>query len=211
MDAGAVGSMVADYPLQLTPPADRRIWSTLEHLLAHHFVAGGFFQDMIHSGINPYLTLSLAQTLLRAGDRRFADLLRSVASIASPTGNWPEAVHPFSGGGCMGDGQHGWAAAEWVMLIRNMFVREEGPGLVIGSGLLADWLDADGGIEFGPTMTPYGPVGVTFQRAGQEVTLHVSCDWRNGPVPVDIQVPGFSFQKMMAAEKNQSIALSAAN
>ena len=61
---------------------------------------------------------------------------RSVARLASPTGQWPEAIHPQSGGGCMGDGQHGWAAAEWVMMMRNCFVREEGDRLIIGSGIV---------------------------------------------------------------------------
>ena len=75
-------------------------------------VHGGFFHDMTHSGINPYLTLHLAQVLLRAGDPRYFSLMTAVAKLASPTGQWPESVHPRTGGGCMGDGQHVWAAAK---------------------------------------------------------------------------------------------------
>jgi len=33
----------------------------------------------------------------------------------------------------MGDGQHVWAAAEWVLMLRNMFLREEDRVLVIAS------------------------------------------------------------------------------
>ena len=119
IDAGAIGSLVADYPLQLFPPAAPPIMATVEALLRRCFLHGGFFQDCIHSGINAYLTLDVAQTLLRAGDARYRDLIEAVARLASPTGQWPEAIHPHTGGGCMGDGQHGWAAAEWVMMIRN--------------------------------------------------------------------------------------------
>ena len=32
-----------------------------------HFFEGAFFQDMIHSGCNAYLTLHVAQALLRGG------------------------------------------------------------------------------------------------------------------------------------------------
>ena len=39
MDAGAIGSMVADYPLHLTPPNDPRIMNTLEYLL--HIISFG--------------------------------------------------------------------------------------------------------------------------------------------------------------------------
>ena len=91
---------------------------------------------MIHSGMNVYLTLAVAQGLLRAGDTGYRKLLFRAADLASPTGQWPEAIHPQTGGGCMGDGQHGWAAAEWVMMLRNLFVREEGRDLLIGTGLL---------------------------------------------------------------------------
>src|SRR5206468_11068170 len=126
-----------------------------------HLQSGGFFQNMIHSGINAYLTLHLAQVRLRAGDAVGAwALMDAVVALASPTGQWPEAIHPLTTGGCMGDGQHIWAAAEWVMMIRNMFVREEADRLVIGSGLLPQWLEVGSALSFGPTLTPWGTVSV---------------------------------------------------
>ena len=132
---------------------------TADFLIGTCFHRGGFFQEMIHSGINAYLSLDLAQTLLRAGDPGFADILRRVAELATPTGQWPEAIHPITLGGCMGDGQHGWAAAEWIMMMRNCFVREEADHLVIGSGLLPEWLESGEELFFGPTLTRMG-IGV---------------------------------------------------
>ena len=93
MDVGAIGSMVADYPLQLVPTGEKRIAETLSFLLENCFYSGGLFQDMIHSGVNVYLTLAIAQSLLRIGDRRYRDLIRTVEELASPTGQWPEAIH----------------------------------------------------------------------------------------------------------------------
>src|SRR5690606_18527259 len=109
-----------------------------------------------------YLTLHIAQVLLRAGDMRFLQLLQSVVDLASPTGQWPEAIHPHTGGGCMGDGQHAWAAAELLMLIRNMFVREEGDGLILASGVPPAWRKPGATASFGPTPTPWGPVQITI-------------------------------------------------
>jgi hypothetical protein len=48
LDAGAVGSLVADYPLQLYPPAAPQVMTTVEFLIQNSFHHGGFFQDMIH-------------------------------------------------------------------------------------------------------------------------------------------------------------------
>jgi hypothetical protein len=191
IDAGAVGSLVADYPLMLYPPGEPRIMSTVESLMQTHFHRGGFFQDVIHSGINAYLTLDIAQTLLRAGDPRYQELMQAVARLATSTGQWPEAVHPHTLGGCMGDGQHGWAAAEWVMMVRNCFIREEGDCLIVGSGLLEDWLSSDDDVLFGPTQTPWGPVTIHIVRPSSDPMLSIEGRWRGTAPRIDLAIPGF--------------------
>lgn len=194
MDSGAVGSLVADYPLQLFAPGDAGIVKTADYLRDHHSQAGGFFQNMIHSGINAYLTLHLAQVRLRAGDIDAAwALMDAVVALASPTGQWPEAIHPNTFGGCMGDGQHIWAAAEWLLLVRNLFVREEGDGLVIGAGIKPEWWRATDGprvAEFGPTLTPYGAVTVRLVGDATGGRLHVDGAWRGTAPRREVRVPG---------------------
>ena len=194
MDAAAVGSLVADYPLQLTKPEEAKIITTIDFLMEQCFHSGGFFQDMIHSGINPYLTLSIAQSLLRCNDSRYRKLIESVAALASPTGQWPEAIHPITGGGCMGDGQHGWAAAEWVMMMRNLFVREEADRLILGSGVFPEWLKSAEQLRFGPTLTPYGRVSVSLRRDGGKLELQLEASWFDEPPESEIKVPGYQGQ-----------------
>ena len=194
MDAGAIGSMVADYPLQLTDTMDERIGHTMEFLIRHCFYRGAFFQDMIHSGINIYLTLAIAQTLLRRQDGRYRELIQKAAELASSTGQWPEAVHPQTGGGCMGDGQHGWAAAEWIMMIRNLFVREEGDKLILGSGIFPEWLKPEQTLGFGPTPTPYGAISVKLIIHEAHARLEVDIEGQKdniAPEAIIIAVPGY--------------------
>ncbi|MGM0451614.1 MAG: hypothetical protein ACQERN_00430 [Thermodesulfobacteriota bacterium] len=204
MDAGAVGSLVADYPLQLTAPGDSRILNSIDFLMTHCFFKGAFFQDMIHSGINVYLTLDIAQSLLRAGDPRYRPLIETVANLASCTGQWPEAIHPLTGGGCMGDGQHGWAAAEWIMMMRNLFVREEANRLIIGSGVFEQWLTAKQPIGFGPTPTPYGEISVTIESM-QTGSIRVVLDtaWRYAPPEIEIRIPGFAGKTVSDTDQKQ--------
>lgn len=192
MDAGAVGSLAADYPLRLTPPGDSRIMNTVFFLMENCFFKGAFFQDMIHSGINAYLTLDIAQTLLRNGDSRFMELIDTVSFLASPTGHWPEAIHPLTGGGCMGDGQHGWAASEWVMMTRNLFVREEEKMLIIGSGVFPRWLESGEEIRFGPTPTPHGPVSISVRRKNDAAAVAIQGRWRTKPPErIEVRLPGY--------------------
>jgi hypothetical protein len=195
LDAGAIGSIVADYPLQLTPPNDPMIMNTVTYLMKNCFHSGAFFQDMIHSGINAYLTLDIAQTLLRAGDPAYRQLIMAVADLASPTGQWPEAIHPFTKGGCMGDGQHGWAAAEWLMMMRHLFVREEGNTIVIGSGIFPEWIETGQEICFGPTPVPGGQLTVALHQSGEAVLLDLDVDSGNTAIEMAVAVPGYRTQK----------------
>lgn len=190
MDSGAIGSIVAAYPLCLWPGDDARLKATLEFLLAKCMFKGTFFQDMIHSGMNAYLTLHMAQCLLRAGDPRYFDLIRDTAAVASPTGQWPEAIHPNTLGGCMGDGQHVWAAAEWVMMMRNLFVREEARTLVLGSGLPEEWLRMGETLRFGPGPTQFGPVTVTVRSAEAGIRVSWEAEWHTRPACILIKLPG---------------------
>jgi hypothetical protein len=200
MDSGAVGSLVADYPLQIFKPADQRILKTADYLAGHSSYGGGFFQHMIHSGINAYLTLHIAQIRLRAGQVGEAwKLMECVADFASPTGQWPEAIHPRTRGGCMGDGQHIWAAAEWALMIRNCFVREEDDGLVIGSGVPAEWW-RETGAEFGPTLTPWGKVTVRIAPANDGPKLTIRGEWRAAAPRLDVRLPGFAVKEKTTGE-----------
>jgi hypothetical protein len=191
-DTGAIGSLAIGYPLRLCAPQDPRLLGTVEYLLANCFVDGAFFQDMIHSGLNAYLTLHVAQVLLRADDARYLELMDTVAGLASPTGQWPEAIHPRTGGGCMGDGHHVWAAAEWVLMIRNCFVREEGERLILGSGIPERWHEDPAPISFGPAATSYGEISLTITPlAKHRVRVAWQANWHAAAPIIEIRLPGY--------------------
>jgi hypothetical protein len=189
LDSGAIGSLAAGYPLQLFAGDDARLRATVEFLLDRCIVEGGFFHDIIHSGINPYLTLHLAEVLLRADDARARALIEAVAALASPTGQWPEAIHPRTKGGCMGDGHHAWASAEWVLMIRNCFVREEDDRLVLASGIDPVWLACRSPLSFGPTPTKWGPITVTVTSKDGQTIVTWDAAWRGAAPLIDVRAP----------------------
>jgi hypothetical protein len=197
LDSGAIGSLVASYPLRVFKYDDHRILDTADFLMKKCLVHGGFFHDMTHSGINPYLSLHLAQVLLRAGDPRYFGLMQAVAKLATQTGQWPESVHPRTGGGCMGDGQHVWAAAEWVMIIRNCFVREEDGRLILCSGIPRIWLERNQAIAFGPAPTIFGDIQISIKPQGQDVLIEWRGNWFTKEPLIDIHLPGFMKARVM--------------
>ncbi len=208
LDSAAIGVLAASYPLQLWPATDARVLGTAEFLYRRCRVRGGFFQDMVHSGVNAYLTLHLAQTFLRAGDaERFRTLLQATADLASPTGQWPEAIHPHTRGGCMGDGQHVWASAEWVMALRMAFLREEGETLVLGSGLFPEWLQGESELSFGEAPCIFGSLQLDIGKSESAPVLRWKGKWRRPPHALEIKLPGMQPERIPSPPESGEIKL----
>ncbi|MDQ8187398.1 hypothetical protein [Pelagicoccus sp. SDUM812002] len=193
MDSGAIGSLVSDYPLQIWPAGEKRVMETAKFLNENCIVDGAFFQDMIHSGLNIYLSLDLAQTFLRAGDPQWEPLAQRCLELATQTGQWPEAINPRTGGGCMGDGQHAWAAAEWLLLALNRIVREEGQQLVIGSGITKEWIQSGKPMSLKDAPTSHGPVSVVIRALDEdEIHVQIDLDSRQASEPIiSYKIPGY--------------------
>jgi hypothetical protein len=191
-DSGAVGSLAAGYPLQLWNERNERLLLTADHLFKNCLINNGFYHDISHSGINPYLTLHIAQVLMRAGDIRFRTLTEAIAEMASPTGQWPEAIHPRLKSGCMGDGQHVWAASEWILMVRNSFLREERDRntLVLCSGIYKEITDSADTIRFGPALSYFGSVSIQITRENGKLKVHWDGKWYHGQKPeIEIAFP----------------------
>jgi hypothetical protein len=176
-----IGTCVAWHPLQLIPDDDRRIRGTLETLTQKFLVDGMFYQDFIHSGMNAYLTLHLAHSWLHGGSRaEFWKLFSAVTAHASPTLNFPEAIHPRTGGGAMGDGHHGWAAAEVCLALRDAFVREvwghdeREPELVLLSGIPPEWFEGESPGSITNAPIPGGTISLQSKRAGNSVCVSIT-------------------------------------
>jgi hypothetical protein len=102
----------------------------------------------------------------------------------------------------MGDGQHVWAAAEWLLMVRNGFVREEGlDRLVLCSGLPPGWHDQPATLSFGPAPTSFGPVSISVRVEEQAMTVSWSGQWHAAAPAIDVHLPGYS---RMTARRDQS-------
>ena len=92
----------------------------------------------------------------------------------------------------MGDGQHVWAAAEWVLMLRNCFVREEGDRLILCSGIPRVWLAKDQTIAFGPAPTSFGDINISIRPQGRNILVEWCGQWFTKEPPIDIRLPGFT-------------------
>lgn len=146
LDSGMIGSLIAVYPLQILDWDREPFTNSLNYVYKNYFNENLFFQDIIHSGGNPYITLQIAHSyLLHGRPDLFNKIFNDAVSYASQTLNFPEAIHPLTGGGVIGDGHHGWAAAEVLSSIRDLFVYEKNYysiksiELILLSGISKQW------------------------------------------------------------------------
>jgi hypothetical protein len=190
IDPGVIGSLVAGWPLALMAPDDPRLVATAEVVRERFLVGDAFFQGISHTGLGTYLTLQLAFVELASGDRRALDRFEWLLGAATPTWTWPEAVHPRLPGGCMGDGHHGWAAADVLTFVRNLLVREV-PGasaLALCTMIPDDWLGQ--GIEVHDAPTHAGRLSYAVRWHGDRPALLWELERHDGVGDVRLTAPG---------------------
>ncbi|MFO7445743.1 MAG: hypothetical protein R6W90_05215 [Ignavibacteriaceae bacterium] len=176
-DCGMIGSVCAVYPLQLNIP-EQPLRTTLEFIEQKYFVNGLFFQHFIHSGMNIYLTLQTAHAWLLLGDgEKFFKIFSKALSYATPVLNFPEAIHPFTSGGVMGDGHHGWAAAETVLALRDAFFYERqndsGIEVLFFSGIPEEWFFSGRKFSIINAPTYSGILSITVIPAEDKISINI--------------------------------------
>jgi hypothetical protein len=91
----------------------------------------------------------------------------------------------------MGDGNHVWAAAEWIIMIRNCMVREDQDRLIIASGILPEWLTQLDPITFGPAPTSFGNISISVIPSEKNIEVRWNGIWRKKPPGIEIHLPGY--------------------
>jgi hypothetical protein len=179
-DCGMIGSVSAVYPTQLFNSDDSIIISTLDTIYQNYFYKGMFFQNFIHSGMNAYLTLHVAHAYLYSGNReKYWEILVAVISNSTATFTFPEAIHPITGGGVMGDGHHGWAAAEIVLAIRDAFIYERFSSsselleLVLFAGIPSLWFERSIPFSIKNTPVPGGKISIKVIPSELIITIRI--------------------------------------
>jgi hypothetical protein len=192
IDLGMVGTLAAWFPLRLIPSGSPLLGGTLAALEEVAFYEGALFVHAGHSGWGTYLNMRVAGCRLLGSLPGGWALMDRLLKHASPTLNWPEAIHPVSGRGSAGDGHHGWASAEWLMLVRYLLFDDTGDTLHITPHLPEPWLSQAGSIELQDAPTRYGNLSYTleWEEGAQSLSLHIDPTWRSAPSSVRLGLPG---------------------
>jgi hypothetical protein len=167
------GSIAALYPTRFLGANDSMISQTLDMMLQH-------CQEDEYTYFNrkklwTYITVDWAMCyLLRDDLETFYRLFDGYVAHASQTNGWTEEIFLDTRQGT-GDMPHGWAAAQFVLLLRNSLVYEDNDVLHLCWGAREDWLN--NGITVRRAPTKFGAVDFDLRKSGDSLVL----DYRVNP------------------------------
>jgi hypothetical protein len=187
------GNLLGAYPEPVLAPDDPRITATLRNTQAR------YQEGLITYGdgrfIHHYLTIKNTLTEVIRGDQEQAvrELYALLVHTSSTQAGFEYAIRPWGDRNFEGNlSPHGWFAAEYRTLLRNMFVREEGDNLHLLSVLSPDWIGAGKPVAVTGVPTDFGTVSVTlYQRTDASAVLHISAQWSQAPHNLVLHLPWF--------------------
>lgn len=162
-DESAIGFVSGIYPQDIIDVFPSAFNATLHEFTDRFVDDKGFFHPIIHSGYNPYLTLQIAHAfLLNNQPQRAWQIAETIFHQCPSPYSLPEAIHPKTGGGSMGDGHHGWAAAEIVLFLMDCLVKESNDTLFLFQDIQEGMLQWGTNSVVHGIATSYGKVGCTL-------------------------------------------------
>ncbi|HTR81713.1 MAG TPA: hypothetical protein VMM58_08785 [Bacteroidota bacterium] len=189
-DESAIGSISCLYPLELFESRLRSSVNTLRKIANQFVCEKGFLHPIVHSGYNPYLTLQIAHAFLVVGEIEKAwKIADTIFSQGAPPYSFPEAIHPRSGGGTMGDGHHGWAAAEIVLFLRDCLVNEVDDSITLFKGGANRLVRRGMTTTLQNVPTKFGPVTCALTFTGPtSATIDFEGKFSSGKTPVEVTI-----------------------
>lgn len=167
------GNLWAAYPVPVLAADDPAVTATLRH--ARRRFREGIATYLDGKLLHHYLGFRVLQTELARGeqDRVVRGLYDALAHTTATHGGFETGIHP-RGSRSVDDNPspHGWYAAEYVALLRNMLVREDGGRIVLGSALSPAWLRPGRSVRVRAAPTPAGRVSFSLRarRGGAVLT-----------------------------------------
>jgi hypothetical protein len=167
------GNLWAAWPDAVLDPSDPAVSATLRRVRSR-FAEGIATYGAAHPSLHDYLGFRVFETELERGQQAdvVAGLYSTLAHTTSTNTGFETGIRPYTSRAAdVNLAPHGWFAAEYVELLRNMLVREDGPALDLMSALPPAWLAAGRHVGVLNAPTVYGPVDVGIDSRAGGATL----------------------------------------
>jgi hypothetical protein len=190
------GNLLSVTPEQVLDAHDPRVTATLKHVQAN-------YQEGIATYTEPedgqylhhYLTIKNTLTELVRGDQQQAirELYAELLHTSSTHAGFEYAIRPWGNRDFEGNiAPHGWFAADYRNLLRNMMLREEGNDLHLFSALSPEWIGAGKSIWVERAPSIFGVMDFKLDMpAGDSAVLNLTTSFSHSPRKLILHLPWF--------------------
>ncbi len=186
------GNMLSVYPEQVLDPQDPMVTATLAATRAKYQEGIMTYGD--GAFLHHYLTMKNTETELIRGDQQMAieELYALLLHTSSTHAGFEYSIHPWGTRDFDGNlAPHGWFAAKFRALVRNLFVREQGTDLHLLSALSPEWVRDGAEIRVERAPTEFGQVNFTLQFNPGTATLSITSHFVRAPKRIVLHLPWF--------------------
>ncbi len=193
------------YPFGVFASDDPRVTATLalvrpgryrEGLMTYGPNAWALAQGLASApgDLHHYLTMYVTQTLLARDQQRSVveDLYAVLAHTSSTHAGFERIIQPY---GVADPGwdrtPHGWFAARYIELVRNMLVREDGDRLHLFSAVAPLWVAPGAHIAVQRAATRFGDIDLRLDASEGGATVTLSAAWSQAPKHLVVHAPWF--------------------
>ena len=152
------------------PPFDPKVTGTLRQVRSKYGEGLMTYAGWLHH----YITMKNTEAELVRGEQQqvLKDLYTVLVHTSSTHAGWEVGPLPWSTRDFGEDlAPHGWFAAEYIILLRNMLVREQSGELHLLSVLSPAWCNPGDVIEVGKAPTEFGSLEMKAVFRDQGMTL----------------------------------------
>ncbi len=190
------GNLLSVTPEQVLEPWDPRVTATLKSSAAR-------YQEGITTYSEPddgiflhhYLTIKNTLTELSRGEQEQAirEFYAELLHTSSTHTGFEYAIRPWGSRDFEGNiAPHGWFAADYRNLLRNMLVREDGESLHLFSAVAPEWIGKGKSIRVTAAPTYFGNLDFTLGMQDDEVAvLKIDSRFERQPKDIVLHLPWF--------------------
>jgi hypothetical protein len=190
------GNLLSITPVELLDPHDPRVTATLLRSQAR-------YQEGITTYTEPddgqflhhYLTIKNTLTEVIRGDQPQAvrELYAELLHTSSTHAGFEYAIRPWGSRDFEGNlAPHGWFAADYRNLLRNMMLREDGDTLHLLSAVSPAWTGSGKTIRVDRAPSTFGTTSFTLRMASEtSAVLELKNSWQNAPRAFVLHLPWF--------------------
>jgi hypothetical protein len=190
------GNLLSITPAPLFDPFDPRVTATLRRSQANYQEGIATYREP-DDGVflHHYLTIKNTLTELVRGEQEQAirEFYAELLHTSSTHTGFEYAIRPWGMRDFEGNlAPHGWFAADYRNLLRNMLVRERGDELHLLSAVSPEWIGAGKSIRVADAPTEFGPISFALEtQTDGSAVLHLHPEFSRAPRAIVVHLPWF--------------------